>query len=61
MTDTTGTTSDLSTSGESSLTGATPGRPFALVTGASSGIGLSSPGSSPTRGTTCWSWRRTTA
>jgi NAD(P)-dependent dehydrogenase (short-subunit alcohol dehydrogenase family) len=26
--------------GESSLTGATPGRPFALVTGASSGIGL---------------------
>jgi short-subunit dehydrogenase len=36
----TGTSTPTSTLGESSLTGATPGRPFALVTGASSGIGL---------------------
>jgi len=36
----TGTGAPSTTVGESSLTGATPGRPFALVTGASSGIGL---------------------
>ncbi len=40
MTETPHTAPELSTQGESSLTGATPGRPFALVTGASSGIGL---------------------
>ncbi len=40
MTETPDTPIDLRTEGGSSLTGATPGRPFALVTGASSGIGL---------------------
>lgn len=40
MTETPDTTTGPAATGETSLTGATPGRPFALVTGASSGIGL---------------------